>query len=140
MPVDFSTCASRALKYAAALSVENRAKLVLLNIMLEGPGATGSPGSSDEEHCRRLERRGKRRVQEWVKGQLRPPPEFETVIWAGIPSAYAVPLEAKLSKADLIVMPVRKASNSASSARRSITDIILRSASCPILSIQERIP
>lgn len=140
MPVDFSTCSGRVLKYAAALSIENRAKLVLLNIMLEGAGTIDGRSLNGEENCRRLEGRGKRRLKEWVKGQMVLPLEFESVIWAGIPSAYAVPLEAKLSKADLIVMPVRKVSNSEVFPRRSLTDIILRSASCPILSIQERMP
>ncbi len=138
MPVDFSACAGRALKYAAALSVENRAKLVLLNVMLEGARKGDSGQNSQEEH-RRMEWQAKRRLKEWVKGEMGLPLEFESVIWAGIPSRYAVPLEARLSNVDLILMPVRKGSGRASSGKRSLRDLILRSASCPILSLHEGI-
>ncbi len=65
--------------------------------------------------------------------------DFESVIWAGIPSSYAVPLEAKLSKVDLIVMPVPRGCRTRQPRTRSVRDIILRSASCPILSITETI-
>jgi len=136
MPVDFSASAGRALRFAAALSVENRAKLVLLNIMLEGP-RSGGFGRDGNEDCRRFERDGKRRLEEWVKVELGVPLEFESIVWAGIPSLYAVPLEAKLSKVDLIVMPVRKGGGATQPRARSVRDSILRSASCPILSIRE---
>lgn len=134
MPIDFSSCARHALSYVAALSAENRAKLLLLNIMLEGSRAPASSGEDD--YRRRLERQGERRLKEWVKRQMVLPLEFESVIWAGIPSLYAVPLEAKLSKVDLVVMPVRKG-REAKLRTRSVRDHILRTALCPILSIGE---
>ncbi|HWQ90880.1 MAG TPA: universal stress protein [Clostridia bacterium] len=140
VPVDFSACSGRVLRYATALSAENGAKLVLLNVMLEGAGIADDVGSNGEEDFRGLERRGKRRLKEWVKRQMVLLPEFESVIWTGIPSAFAVPLEAKLSNADLIVLPVRKARRPGPHSRRSLTDVILRSASCPILSIHEQVP
>lgn len=135
MPVDFSTVASRALQFAAAITTENHAKLVLLNIMLEGAHVGTGPASDGQDVCRALERKGKRRLREWVEQEMILPLQFEAVVWTGIPSAWAVPVEARLSKVDVIIMPIRKGNTSKQSRERSTIDCILRNASCPVLSI-----
>lgn len=135
MPVDFSKVASRTLKLASAITTENHSKLVLLNIMLEGAHVGTGPGSDGQDVCRALERKGKRRLREWVEQEMILPLQFEAVVWTGIPSAWAVPVEARLSKVDVIIMPIRKGSASKQSRERSAIDCILRNASCPVLSV-----
>lgn len=137
MPVDFSRCASKALKYAAAVAIENRAKLILLNAILDAEGSVGIPATNGAQQPAHFERDAERRLRVWVERELGIPLEFESSIWFGIASMYAVLLEARRSNADLIVMPTRNASRTKRFRVGSVKDAILRNTTCPVLSIHE---
>jgi nucleotide-binding universal stress UspA family protein len=139
MPVDFSRRASRALKYASTLAIANQAKLVLLNIVLEGSICSGTPTTKGMPDSGQLEGVLEKRLRNWVSGELSFPLAFESAIWVGMPSAYAVLLEAQRAEIDLIVMPSRRAATERRFPVGIVKDAILRNALCPILSIHEEV-
>jgi len=129
VPVECSSAARAGLKYAAGLTLRNQATLRLLNIVaVDSHGLIGA---------RDFRREGQERLSEWVRSELPVPLEFESAIWAGESSLYAVLLEAKRFHADLIVLPTRRYDWAKRLRIGCITDRILRHAPCPVLSIHE---
>lgn len=138
LPVDFSSCASEALAYAAALTSMNRAKLVLLNIILAASHARGGPQRNTQCDIDQLERVAERRLKTWVDGNLPGSLQFESAVWVGISSLCAVQLEARLSNIDLILMPVRTGGGANRVPPGGFRDNLLRNARCPVLSLCQR--
>jgi nucleotide-binding universal stress UspA family protein len=122
IPIDFSSAAEVALTIAAELSQAKGAKLLL---------AHGSESDDLAENERRLKR--------WAEANLSQPVPFETALWVGGHSLYAILSEALRTEANLIILPTQVDSWARMRAG-SITDGVLRQARCPVLSINENVP
>jgi nucleotide-binding universal stress UspA family protein len=122
LPVDFSSAALVALPFAAELSQNKGAKLLL---------AHGSESNNPVEIQLRLRR--------WAETNLSEPVSFETTVWPGGHSLYAILSEALRVDANLIILPTQVGSWARRLRAGSITDGVLRQAHCPILSINENV-
>ena len=122
MPVDFSRAAETALQFAGQLSQKKSAKLLLAH------GSESDNPVSDEI-----------RLRKWAEKILDEPVAFETAIWPGGHSLYAILLDALRSEANLIVLPTQVDSWARRLRAGSITDGVLRQARCPVLSINDNV-
>lgn len=129
MPVEFSAAARAGLKYAAAIALENEAALRLLNVVAVNRHELASQRDFRWE--------AEERLGAWVRSVLPVHVEFESSIWSGESSLYAVLLEAKRFDAELIVLPTRRYDWAKRLRIGCVTDGILRHAPCPVLSIHE---
>lgn len=120
LPVDFSGAAQVALRFAAELSQSNGARLLL---------AHGSESNDPMEKELRLRR--------WAEANLSEPIPFETTVWPGGHSLYAILFEALRAEANLIIMPTRVGLWARRLRAGSITDGVLRQARCPVLTVNE---
>jgi nucleotide-binding universal stress UspA family protein len=124
LPVDFSTAAEFALGFAAKIASETGASLVL---------AHGVDADDLEEPMVH------ERLRLWAKRFLIDPISTQTVVWPGGHSLYAILSEAVRAEASLIVLPTRVQPWARRLRAGSITDGVLRQATCPVLSINENI-
>ena len=124
LPVDFSTAAERALRFAAQIASETGARLLL---------AHGCDGEAADEP------RLRNRLRTWASRLLDKSIACEVVIWPGGHSLYAILSEAARFEANLIVLPTTGESWSRRLRAGSITDGVLRQAPCPVVSINEKI-
>jgi nucleotide-binding universal stress UspA family protein len=139
MPVDFSFAAKQALKHAAALAIENHAKLLLLNVVAGNSANLGVAETERRDDANELTPDAGQRLVDWVREGLPLPVRFETAIWVGFPSLHAILLEPKRSKIDLIVLPTRNYSWAERLRLGSNTECILRHSPCAVLSVHEDI-
>jgi nucleotide-binding universal stress UspA family protein len=122
LPIDFSAAAQRALAFAAELSERKGARLLL---------AHGCDSDDPVENEFRLQR--------WAEANLNEPVPFETAVWPGGHSLYAILSEALRSEANLIILPTQVDSWARRLRAGSITDGALRQARCPVLTINENV-
>lgn len=128
MPVDFSFAAAQGFKFAAAMAIENRARLLLVhgNHFEDGRLGPKSPHQSSN-----------RNILSWAHETLSVPVTVGTTVWLGGHSLYAILSEARRENADIIILPTRAHSWATRFHAGSITDGILRHAPCPVLTIHE---
>ena len=126
LPVDLSSRVPGALAYAAAIAMENSAKLHLLHAVASDTltGETLTPSAVN-------------RLTEWLRTELRWPVESESTVWTDTPLLHAIMTEAGRSKVDVIVLPTRDGTWSRRHRLWSVTDGILRHAPCPVLCVNE---
>jgi nucleotide-binding universal stress UspA family protein len=122
LPVDFSTAAEKSLRIAVAIALENGARLLL---------AHGSESADLDESAVHA------RIESWAQRILNETMSFQTAVWPGGHSLYAILSEALRAEATLIVLPTRAQSWACRLRAGSITDGVLRQAPCPVLSINE---
>lgn len=124
LPVDFSRAAEDALRFAAQLASDMRARLIL---------AHGCDTEEAEEANVRT------RMQTWASRLLEDAHPCQTLVWPGGHSLYAILSEAVRTEADLIVLPTATQPWARRLRAGSITDGVLRQAPCPVISINEKI-
>lgn len=124
MPVDFSAAAEAALPCASAIAARKGAKLLLAH------GADAGNLDIPEIHAR---------LRSWARQKLNDASHCSTTVWPGGHSLFAILAEAIRSEAKLIVMPTRAQPWAERLRAGSITDGVLRQASCPVLSINENV-
>lgn len=124
MPVDFSAAADVALSYASAMALQKEAKLLLAH------GADVEDSDVPVVHAR---------LMSWSRERLEDASHCSTAVWPGGHSLYAILAEAIRAEARLIVLPTRAQPWAERLRAGSITDGVLRQASCPVLSINENV-
>lgn len=134
VPIDFSEAASRAIRHAAAIAIENRARLLLVHAAVEKDSMHTGVDAAELATAQTLERLGK-----WAENEVQCPVDFETTVWIGNCTFYRILSEAARAQADLIVLPTRSSSWARRFRSDSITDGVLRHAACPVLSIHKNI-
>jgi nucleotide-binding universal stress UspA family protein len=139
-PVDFSNCAQQALKYALELATQFKAELSIVHAY-EDPAAYVTPMPMSgyvgpgAELLLELRKQLEARLEEW-KGQA---------AQAGVPvrgellegTPYRVVLDwAKEWNADLIVIGTHGHTGLAHALLGSVTERVVRMATCPVLTIR----
>lgn len=124
LPVDFSTAAERAVRYAGEIANATGAKLLLAH-GLDGDGVE-IPFMHE-------------RLRSWAGRILNEAVPCHTIVWPGGHSLYAILSEAVRAEANLIVLPTSVQSWARRLRAGSITDGVLRQAPCPVLSVNETI-
>lgn len=134
MPIDFSPASSLALKYAAAITIENRAEFTAVH---SARNWAGLPTHDRSLLSMREARR--QQVQQWIRGELNFQLHCKVTVRLGGSSLASILSEANQERSDLVVLPTRAGQWLQRFRMGSVTEGVLRHSPCPILSIQENI-
>jgi nucleotide-binding universal stress UspA family protein len=138
-PVDFSEFSIRAYHYAVSLAEHYRAKLVAQHIveLWRYPYADYAASQGDyQEFWRALREGGEERLREFVKKHTHDEIQPELVVHEGI-AADSILSFAQARKADVIVMGTHGRRGFDRLVLGSVTDRVMRTASCPVLAISK---
>jgi len=136
-PVDFSEFSIRAYHYALSLAEHYRAKLVTQHIveLWRYPYADFVASTGDyAEFCRVLREGGKEQLEKFVKNHPRNEIQPELVVHQGMAPDCILAL-AQARKTDLIVMGTHGRRGYDRVVLGSVTNRVMRTATCPVLAI-----
>jgi len=137
-PVDFSEFSSTAFRYALSVAEHYQAKLVVQHIveLWRYPSAGFAASASlYDEFCQALCENGKEHLQEFVKNYARGGTQLELVVHQGM-APDSILSFAQANKADVIVMGTHGRRGYDRLMLGSVTDRVMRSASCPVLAVR----
>ncbi|MGO8793445.1 MAG: universal stress protein [Candidatus Sulfotelmatobacter sp.] len=137
-PVDFSEFSSIAYRYALSVAEHYQAKLVVQHIVeLWRHPSAGFAASAAlyDEFCQSLRESGSEHLQEFVENYAREGTQPELVVQHGMAPDSILSL-AEARKADVIVMGTHGRRGYDRLMLGSVTDRVMRSASCPVLAVR----
>jgi len=137
-PVDFSEFSSTAYRYALSVAEHYQAKLVVQHIveLWRYPSASFAASASlYDEFCQSLCESGKEHLQEFVKNHARDGAQLELVVHQGM-APDSILSFAHAKKADVIVMGTHGRRGYDRLMLGSVTDRVMRRASCPVLAVR----
>ena len=137
-PVDFSEFSATAYRYALSVAEHYQAKLVVQHIveLWRYPSAGFAASASlYDEFCQSLCENGKEHLQEFVKNYARDGTQLELVVHQGM-APDSILSFAQAKKADVIVMGTHGQRGYDRLMLGSVTDRVMRSASCPVLVVR----
>ena len=138
VPIDFSSCAKKALQYAIPFAAQHDAELVLLYVAPTPSYAAGEYGIIDnsalaEEVCANSEKRlGELAAEEIPSGV-----KVETIARAGSATAEILDVAEKLP-ADIIVLSTHGYTGLKHVLLGSVAEHVVRHAPCPVLVVREK--
>ena len=138
-PVDFSEFSMRAYRHALSLAEHYGAKLVAQNVveMWRHPSASfAATANLYDEYCQVLRGNGREQLQEFVKKHTYNEIQPELAADEGTAADVILSL-AQERKADLIVMGTHGLRGFDRLMLGSVTDRVMRAASCPVLAVRE---
>jgi nucleotide-binding universal stress UspA family protein len=137
-PVDFSEFSATAYRYALSVAEHYQAKLVVQHIveLWRYPSAGFAASASlYDEFCQSLCESGKEHLQEFVKNYARDGTQLELVVHQGM-APDSILSFAQAKKADVIVMGTHGQRGYDRLMLGSVTNRVMRSASCPVLTVR----
>ena len=138
-PLDFSEFSIRAYRHALSLSEHYRAKLVaqhVVEIWRHPSVSFAATANLYEEYCQALRGSGREQLQEFVKKHTYNEIQSELVVNEGS-AADLILSFAQERKMDLIVMGTHGLRGFDRLMLGSVTDRVMRAASCPVLAVRE---
>jgi len=136
-PVDFSEFSERAYRHALSLAEHYRARLVALHVvdLLQFPSVSfaASAGLYDE-CCQAVREAAREQLQEFAKNHARDDIQPELVVQQGT-AADSILSFADIHKTDVIVMGTHGRRGYDRLMLGSVTDRVMRRASCPVLAV-----
>jgi len=136
-PIDFSECSASAYRHAVSLAEHYRAKLVVQYVVeLWRYPSAGFAVSVEryDDFCQSLCEKGKKRLQEFVKSNTHGEIQPELAVHDGTASDSILSF-AQTRKADVIVMGTHGRRGYDRLMLGSVTDRVMRRASCPVLAV-----
>jgi nucleotide-binding universal stress UspA family protein len=138
-PTDFSEHSSHAIRYAAGLARQLGAKLVLLHVVsneaLESISKAHVPPHPVDKVYEELIHEVREQYDACVTPEVRRPLEIEILVLPGVPFLEII-RAAQVKGADLIVMATHGRTGLSHALMGSVTEKVVRKASCPVLSIR----
>ena len=136
VPVDFSDCSKKALRYAVAFARQFRASLSLLYVV-QVNFTGGECGPIDITPIEReLRQQGEQRLAELLESETDPEIPVEIAVRTGHPAQQIV-AAAKQSEIDLIIMSTHGYTGLKHMLLGSTSESVVRSAPCPVLVVRE---
>jgi nucleotide-binding universal stress UspA family protein len=138
-PLDFSEFSIRAYRHALSLSEHYRAKLVaqhVVEIWRHPSVSFAATANLYDEYCQALRGSGREQLQEFVKKHTYNEIQSELVVNEGS-AADLILSFAQERKIDLIVMGTHGLRGFDRLMLGSVTDRVMRAASCPVLAVRE---
>ena len=136
-PIDFSEFSIRAYRHALSLAEHYRAKLVAMHVieLWRYPHA-GFAASAElyDEFCESVREGGKEQLQEFVKNHTDKPIHPELVVIQGM-APDSILSFAQAHKVDVIVMGTHGRRGYDRLMLGSVTDRVMRRATCPVLAV-----
>jgi nucleotide-binding universal stress UspA family protein len=136
-PIDFSEFSIRAYHYAQSMAVHYRAKLVVQHVVeLSGHPSLGFAATAGlyQEFCKALYETGKHELRAFVKKHTHAETHLELVVQQGT-AADSILSFAEAQKMHVIVMGTHGRRGFDRLVLGSVTDRVIRRASCPVLAI-----
>lgn len=135
VPIDFSDCSKKALRYAVPLAKQHDAALTLLNVVPIPPWAVGE--ASGGENVPTLQRASgeqelARLMTEVIHGEV----AADSTVRVGSPAAEIVEL-AKSLPADIIIISTHGHSGWGHVFKGSVAERVIRHSPCPVLVVRE---
>lgn len=137
-PIDFSEFSERAYHHALSLAEHYRAKLVALHVveLWRHPSASfAASGTLYEEFCKALRETGEEQLQQFAKSHTHDEIQPELVVHEGS-APDSILSFAQAQKVDLIVMGTHGRRGFDRLMLGSVTDRVMRMASCPVLAVR----
>jgi universal stress protein A len=137
VPIDFSECSKKALRYAVALARQFQAEILCLHVV-EIPYGAGEAGLVVEMQTFRkhLHTESQRALAEMVRAEAREL-SAKASLRSGAPH-HEIALAAEESQADLIVISTHGRTGLGRFFLGSTTERVVRHAPCPVLVVRER--
>jgi nucleotide-binding universal stress UspA family protein len=137
VPIDFSDCSKKALRYAVALAKEHEASLTLLYVLFT-PAPIGENSALDYLHASNETRcKAQRDLAALAAAEVHGQVIAKSFVRAGSPTSEI--LEAAESiPADMIVMSTHGRTGLKHALLGSVTEQVVRRAPCPVLIVRER--
>ena len=137
VPVDFSECARKALRYAIALAKEHQAAITLLYVLTPPAYLGGEFGAAEYklqvETRTSSEKELARMVAEDVRGEV----STDTLVRSGSPAVEIIEAAKELG-ADLIAISTHGHTGLAHVFLGSVSEHVVRRAPCPVLVVREQ--
>lgn len=136
-PIDFSEFSVRAYRHALSVAEHYHAKLVAQHIveLWRYPSLSFAASvAAYDEFCQAVYERGKEELQEFVKTHTRGETQPELLVQHGIAADCILRL-AQAQKTDVIVMGTHGRRGYDRLTLGSVTDRVMRNASCPVLAV-----
>jgi nucleotide-binding universal stress UspA family protein len=138
-PLDFSEFSARAYRHAESLAQHYRAKLIAQHTveLWRYPSASfAATANLYDEYCKTLRGNGEEQLKEFVKNYTQSEVQPELIVEEGI-AADSILSSAQEQKADLIVMGTHGLRGFDRLMLGSVTDRVMRRATCPVLAVRE---
>ena len=138
-PLDFSEFSVRAYRHALSLAEHYRAKLVAqhtVEVWRHPSASFAATANLYDEYCQALRGNGKEQLKEFVKNYTHNKVEPELIVDEGI-AADSILSFAQEQKSDLIVMGTHGLRGFDRLMLGSVTDRVMRRATCPVLAVRE---
>jgi universal stress protein A len=138
VPVDFSDCAKKALRYAIPFAELHRAEIVLLYVAPSSTYVGGEYGMIDVTALDAdLRATGEKRLKDFAVEEIPAKLVSQTVVRGGSATTEIVDLAEKLP-ADLIVISTHGYSGLKHVLLGSVAEHVVRHAPCPVLVVREK--
>jgi universal stress protein A len=140
VPVDFSECASKALRYAIPFAIQHHASVTLLHVIASPPPPynTGELGALDYAVIDSdMRSAAEEKLKALAEKELAGGTENQWVVRTGSASAEIVAL-ARSMPADLIVISTHGRTGLKHVLLGSVAEDVVRRAPCPVLVVRER--
>jgi nucleotide-binding universal stress UspA family protein len=138
-PLDFSEFSVRAYRHALSLAEHYRAKLVAqhtVEVWRHPSAGFAATANLYDEYCQTLLGNGKEQLKEFVKNYTHNKVQPELIVYEGI-AADSILSSAQEQKSDLIVMGTHGLRGFDRLMLGSVTDRVMRRATCPVLVVRE---
>ena len=137
VPIDFSDCAKKALRYAIPLAKQHEADLTLLYVVPTNY-AVGEYGGIDYASLEaEMRASGEKELSTLVVDEVRGEVPADTLVRTGSPGIEVIEV-AKSLPADLIVISTHGRTGLKHVLLGSIAEAVVRRAPCPVLVVRER--
>lgn len=137
VPIDFSDCSRKALRYAIPLAKTYQAKLTLLNVVAAHPMMGRAAGAGFTDVTSPLRAAAQKQLMALAASEANGELEVKSFVRAGEASAEIL-AEARSLPADLIVISTHGRSGVTHLILGSVTEHVVRSAPCPVLVVREK--
>jgi len=138
VPIDFSDCSKKALRYAIPLAKEHKASITLAYVVPAISGAFGEYGAFDAAAITKEMREGaERELATLIVDEVRGVVAADTLVRTGSPAQEIIAIAKKLP-ADMIVVSTHGRTGLKHALLGSVTERVVRHAPCPVLVVREQ--
>ena len=137
VPIDFSECAKKALRYAIPLAKEHKAAITLLYVVPPDYAVGEYGGIAYASLHAETTASGERELAALVVDEVRGRVSTDTLVRSGSP-AFEIVEAAKALPADIIVISTHGRTGLKHMLLGSVTEHVVSRAPCPVLVVRER--
>lgn len=136
VPIDFSDCSRKALRYALALAKEHNGDITLLHVVFTNFATSESAGIDYVALTREMRAKALRELQALAADEVHGEAIAKSLVRAGSPTAEILGTAASMP-ADIIVISTHGRTGIRHVLLGSVTEHVVRRAPCPVLVVRE---